>query len=596
MLTLKVLLKDAQKWKSYLSNNSLFDKAFVPKKDKEFIYYPVKRRFDVYRGNVEFIDTKLEPSSMHGSFKQQLKQKLTEEEQSLLRAAYDTIGDIAILEIPDRLKKREKLIAKALIDTNHNIKTVLKKAASHEGTFRTQKMKHLAGKKNTETIYKENGVIMKLDVEKVYFSIRLSNERKRIAELVKPGEEILVMFSGCAPYPLVIAKNSRAKNITAIEINPWGHKYALENLTLNRLNNIVLVNADVKKAIPNIFEYIIGMKCSLKPHELTKPMKALAHKARIFEIHLYDNDLFEHRQRIEDNIKKFQKQGFRVYMHMPFRFYEKQKENGITHYNLSREEIGKEIVMFDILGELSRKYDVKAIIHINFQDYWNSENAIAHLKLFEKYFDYFYFETGTTGFSNIESVLEVGKRAGIKNIAIDISHLFIIYKDTDKMVSVIKKIKENFNTYFHIADNNKITHTCEIGKGFIDFNKIAPLINTGIIEVEEHSYIVEKEMLSSFKTLNRYSHLRKFDRIIMPLPRTADEFLDEALMASKKGTIIHFYDFQKEHEFKKAIDKIDKACKKHKIKYKILETIKCGQHAPYVFRICVDFEIIYFLR
>jgi len=26
--------------------------------------------------------------------------------------------------------------------------------------------------------------------------------------------------------------------------------------------------------------------------------------------------------------------------------------------------------------------------------------------------------------------------------------------------------------------------------------------------------------------------------------------------------------------------------------YKILDLVKCGQHAPHVFRICVDFEIL----
>ena len=84
----------------------------------------------------------------------------------------------------------------------------------------------------------------------------------------------------------------------------------------------------------------------------------------------------------------------------------------------------------------------------------------------------------------------------------------------------------------------------------------------------------------------------KFDRILMPLPKTADEFLKEALSVSKKGTIIHFYDFLKETEFDLAYKKIDKACKEMKLKYKISETVRCGQHAPRVYRICVDFKIL----
>jgi tRNA G37 N-methylase Trm5 len=78
----------------------------------------------------------------------------------------------------------------------------------------------------------------------------------------------------------------------------------------------------------------------------------------------------------------------------------------------------------------------------------------------------------------------------------------------------------------------------------------------------------------------------------MPLPKTADEFLDDALQVSKKGTIIHFYDFLPETEFDEAVKKIEKACKKRKLKCKILEIVKCGQHAPHIYRVCVDFKIV----
>jgi len=43
---------------------------------------------------------------------------------------------------------------------------------------------------------------------------------------------------------------------------------------------------------------------------------------------------------------------------------------------------------------------------------------------------------------------------------------------------------------------------------------------------------------------------------------------------------------------KKAVAKIEKACKKLGKKYKILEWVKCGQHSPRTFRICVDFKVI----
>ncbi len=360
-LALKVPIREAQKWKEFISKQNLFDREYKIIKDNKFIYYPIKQKFQVLKGDVSFAEKTFEKiTAERGTLKDNLKGKLTEKEFEFLQTAHDIIGTIAILEIPAELVKHEKLIAEILLKINPMIKTVLKKAASHEGTFRTQKMSYLAGEKTKETIYKENNVRLKLNVETVYFSIRLSNERKRIVELIneahkktKKKEQILVMFSGCAPYPVVLAKNTEAKHILGIEINPEGHKYGLENIKLNKLNNVDIICGDVKKVIPRL------------------------------------------KKTIEEN-----------------------KEN--------------------------KKNKIKLI----------------------------------------------------------------------------------------------------------------------------------------------------FDRILMPLPKTADEFLDEALIVSKKGTIIHFYDFLPEDNFDDAKQKINVACKKRKMKYKILRIVKCGQHAPHVFRICVDFKIM----
>ena len=85
---------------------------------------------------------------------------------------------------------------------------------------------------------------------------------------------------------------------------------------------------------------------------------------------------------------------------------------------------------------------------------------------------------------------------------------------------------------------------------------------------------------------------KKFDRILMPLPRGAEDYLDIALKTARKSSILHFYDFLHESEFDKEKYKIDKACKKTKKKYKIIDLVKCGQFGPGIFRICVDFKIL----
>ncbi|MEM4260011.1 MAG: 50S ribosomal protein L11 methyltransferase [Candidatus Woesearchaeota archaeon] len=343
MLALKTKLKYAEKVKLFLKNNNYFDNSYKAKKEKEFIYYPIKKKTisdHEINSITELVNIKLYHNSKNTSkkLKDAMANKLSLQEHKFLRKSHDIIGTIAILEIPNELEKKEKIIAKTLLKINPRIKTVLKKNGEHQGVYRIQPMKYLAGIKTKEAVYKENNVIMKFDVEKVYFSIRLSEERKRISRLVKPGENILVMFSGCGPYCLILAKNTKASNVLGIEINPIAHKYGLENIKINKINNIKLINNDVKNEIENLKE--------------------------------------------------------------------------------------------------------------------------------------------------------------------------------------------------------------------------------------------------------------KFDRIIMPLPKYAENFLDEALRVSKTGTIIHFYDFLHEKEFEKAIEKIDFACKKNNIQYKILRTVKCGQHSPRIYRICIDFVIV----
>ena len=187
------------------------------------------------------------------SLREALKKKLSKKELFLLVASYDMVGDIAIIEIPFELEKKEKIIARELLELHKNIKVVVKKVGIHKGIYRRQRTFILAGENRKETLAKENNVRMKLHVEKVYFSVRLSTERKRIMLQVKPKEEVLVMFSGVAPYPLVIAKNTKVKEVTGIEINPEAHKYALENVKLNKLENRVrLYKGDVRMVVPGL--------------------------------------------------------------------------------------------------------------------------------------------------------------------------------------------------------------------------------------------------------------------------------------------------------------------------------------------------------
>jgi len=591
MNAIKVPLDRAEEAKLYLVNNNLIDFKRLPNKEEGFIYFPIKNEANIDLDFVEAVDKELktkvaEPTTL----REALKRYLSDEELNNLKTAFDTVGTIAIIEIDESLVDKEQVIANTLLKINKSLKTVVKKVGIHEGEFRTQKLQHLAGEETLETIHKELNISLKLNVDKVYFSPRLSTERKRIAEQVQKGEDILVMFSGCAPYPCTLSKNTEAEFIYGIEINPEGHKYGLENLKLNKLHNVILLNGDVKKIVPEFYKNIIGLKCSDNTLQI---QERLVHHPHIMELHTFYEDFFEKKDELERTLQLLKDQGKTLIIHMPFTFPD---GSGISlHY----ENAEKTIEVLTILGELCVKYNAKAIVHPVLRKgegvgEVKEKVLLYNLGKIKKYFDYFYFENNIAEsdlFSSTENIKRIAKKVGMKNICVDVCHLYMHYKNMDKLISHINELKDDYNLYFHLADTDGERHGIEIGTGKIDFEKLLPVVSWGITEVTSKDEFHPLEMLRSYEKI--MSLHKTFDRILMPLPKSAEDFLDEAFLASKEGTIIHFYDFLSESDIPNAaIDKIQKAADKNNRKIEILSHNKCGQHAPRTFRICVDFKVL----
>ena len=165
-------------------------------------------------------------------------------------AQYDIIGSVVVLK-QNKLKKKEKLkLAKELLK-RPSIKTVVEKKDKIKGRLRTFKTKFIAGEKNLEVLHKENSCKFRLNVESCYFSPRLSGERKEIASLVKKKDRVLVMFAGVGPFSVLIAK--KVKEVVAIELSKACSKYAGVNVKLNKLNNLEVIQGDVKKKINKKF-------------------------------------------------------------------------------------------------------------------------------------------------------------------------------------------------------------------------------------------------------------------------------------------------------------------------------------------------------
>lgn len=216
--------------------------------------------------------------------KTSLSAKLSETELKLLPRAFEIVGDIAILELPDELLSKKKIIAEAVFSVQKNVKVILNKVGEVEGIFRVPKMEVVASKPRdfegipkkfmpktlTETIHRESGCRYKIDVSKAYFSARLSGERERIASQVKNHgttcqafycntlqcnknrEKILCLFAGVGPFAILPAKRKKVK-VVAIEINPDAVTHMRENIEMNKVaDKVEAMLGDVAEVLPKL--------------------------------------------------------------------------------------------------------------------------------------------------------------------------------------------------------------------------------------------------------------------------------------------------------------------------------------------------------
>lgn len=183
--------------------------------------------------------------------KRSLEGILSEEEISELYAAFDQIGDIIVVRIPDSLLSKKKIIGTTLLEQVKSAKSVFYQSDAVKGDYRTRKLEFLAGENKTETEYKELGCRFKIDVEKAFFSPRLSTERERIANLIKDGEIVINMFGGIGMFSILAAKK-KSCTIYNIDVNPVASRLCEKNILINKLRGkVISINGDAKEIIDN---------------------------------------------------------------------------------------------------------------------------------------------------------------------------------------------------------------------------------------------------------------------------------------------------------------------------------------------------------
>lgn len=174
--------------------------------------------------------------------KQVLSSLLTQEETAQLYSAFDQIGDIVIIKIPDELMPKKKLIADAILANVKTAKAVFAQVSAVKGDFRVRDLEFIAGENRTVTEYKEHACRFKVDVARTYFSPRLSTERLRIAEMVGMvgnDETIVNMFAGVGTFSVVIARMNKTCRVYSIDSNSAASELDKINAKLNKVQDRV---------------------------------------------------------------------------------------------------------------------------------------------------------------------------------------------------------------------------------------------------------------------------------------------------------------------------------------------------------------------
>lgn len=173
--------------------------------------------------------------------KEILRPYLSQDELNQVAGGFDLIGDIAIVKVPSTWEeKKRRFVGEALTSRIPRIKSVWNQLSPFEGEFRIRRLEHLAGEVRTKTIYREHGIKLFVDVEKVYFSPRLSEERLRVAKLVTDGERVFNMFSGVGSFSILIAKKVQGVRVYSSELNPEAYRLMVENIKMNKVEGSVI--------------------------------------------------------------------------------------------------------------------------------------------------------------------------------------------------------------------------------------------------------------------------------------------------------------------------------------------------------------------
>lgn len=155
-------------------------------------------------------------------------------------SAFETVGDIAHLNLREDVLPHKMVIGEVLLDKTKSINTVINKTGPVHTEFRTFPYEILATKipqKHTlnslETIHNDFGIRFHLDVAKVYYNSRLHTMHKDLIKNLPNDAIVADAMCGIGPFAIRAAK--RGLECYANDLNPDSFFWLNKNIVKNKV-------------------------------------------------------------------------------------------------------------------------------------------------------------------------------------------------------------------------------------------------------------------------------------------------------------------------------------------------------------------------
>ncbi len=248
----------AQAARTALAGMGLLKKELRPCRDGDSILLPMND--GKYDGEGELCERDFIANRIRAASYRELAWVPAAARKELPRA-FDVIGKVIVIRIPEELTEYRQQIGRALLAARPEARSVAMDRGV-KGEDRVRQLEVIAGEPDLETVHVEHGLRFALDPSKVYFSPRLATERLRVARLVGEGESVLDMFAGVGPFSIHIARRARSSIVRAVDINPAAIEYLKTNIRLNKAANVEPMLLDARRLpgrIPPVDRIIMNL-------------------------------------------------------------------------------------------------------------------------------------------------------------------------------------------------------------------------------------------------------------------------------------------------------------------------------------------------